>query len=165
MSALFFILIWVVAAALIFGAAFYKTRTKEAPGFRGNLSDGVRGLVGLAALFLVLGVPAIVLSQTGDRMPSAAGTYTLNASTSEKDGRMIFRQTCSSCHTLSAANARGVYGPNLDERLGGKTADPKSTEARVSTAITTGPGVMPNGLVDGADKELVSKYIAAVVGR
>jgi mono/diheme cytochrome c family protein len=165
MSALFFITIWIGAALLIFGTAFYVTRTKETPGFRGNLSGGVRGLVGLAVLFLVLGVPAIVLSQTSDRLPSAAGTYTLDASTAEQDGRMIFRQTCSSCHTLSAANARGVYGPNLDVRLGGKTADPKSTQARVTTAITTGPSVMPKGLVDGKDKELVSKYVASVVGR
>ena len=44
--------------------------------------------------------------------------------------RLIFRQTCSSCHTLSAANARGVYGPNLDVRLGGRTADPKATALR-----------------------------------
>lgn len=165
MSALFIILIWVIAALAIFLIAFYVTRSKEAPGFRGNLSGGVRGLVGLAALFLVMGVPAIVLSTTGDRMPSAAGTYTLNASTSEQDGRLIFRQTCSSCHTLSAANARGVYGPNLDVRLGGKTADPKATEARVNTAITVGPDVMPKGLLDGKDKALVSKYVASVVGR
>src|SRR3954453_4638317 len=105
MFALFFILIWVVGALVVFGIAFYRTRSKETPGFRGNLSGGVRGLVGLAALFLLLGVPALVLTQTSDRMPSAAGTYTLDASTTEQDGRMIFRQTCSSCHTLSAANA------------------------------------------------------------
>jgi mono/diheme cytochrome c family protein len=165
MSALTFILIWVLAAALVFGGAFYMTRSGEKPGFRGNMSGGVRALIGLAAAFLVIGVPLSVLSKAGDRLPSGAGTYTLDASHSEQQGRTIFRQTCSSCHALSAANARGVYGPNLDVRLGGETADPKTTYARVTTAITTGPSVMPAGLVAGRDKDLVAKYVASVVGR
>lgn len=165
MKALLVVLIWVGAALVVMGAAFFLTRPSDKPGFRGNLSGGVRGLIALAAAFVVVGIPAIVLTQTSDRMPSGAGTYTLAASPSERDGRLIFRQTCSSCHTLSAANARGVYGPNLDVRLGGKTADPKATAARVDTAITTGPSVMPKGLLDGRDKKLVSEYVASVVGR
>jgi mono/diheme cytochrome c family protein len=164
-NALFFVLLWVLGAIVVVGGAFYLTRSGETPGYRGNLSGGVRGLIALAAAFLVIGVPAIVLSNTGDRMPSSAGTYTLNASASEQEGRLIFRQTCSSCHTLSAANARGVYGPNLDVRLGGKTADPKSTATRVETAITVGPSVMPKALLDGNDKKLVAEYVASVVGR
>ncbi|MGH2906391.1 MAG: c-type cytochrome [Solirubrobacterales bacterium] len=166
MKALLFVLIWVGAALLVMGTAFFLTRsTGEKPGFRGNLSGGIRGLIALAALFIVVGIPAYVLTQTSDRLPSGAGTYTLAASPSERDGRLIFRQTCSSCHTLSAANARGVYGPNLDVRLGGKTADPKATAARVETAITAGPSVMPKGLLDGRDKKLVAEYVASVVGR
>jgi mono/diheme cytochrome c family protein len=165
MNAIFFLLIWIAAALIIFGTAFYVTRSGEKAPFRGDLSGGVRGLIGLAAAFLVIGVPAIVLTQTSDRLPSGAGTYTQTASKSEQDGRLIFRQTCSSCHTLSAANARGVYGPNLDVRLGGKTADPKATEARVVTAITVGPSVMPKGLLDGRDKAVVAKYVSTVVGR
>ena len=165
MTALTFILFWVFVALAVFSAAFFRGRNGQRLSARGNLPGGARFLVGLAAAFLVIGVPALVLTRTTDRMPSGAGTYTLTATHSDREGRLIFRQTCASCHTLSAANARGVYGPNLDARLGGVAADPKTTAARVDGAITAGPSVMPKGLLDGRDKKLVAQYVAAVVGR
>ena len=169
MNALLFVLVWVLAALAVLLVAMYLTRDKDAkPTYKGSLDGGAKIVVALAALFLVVGLPAAVLSKTSDRLPSGAGTYTLNASTSEQDGLTIFRSTCASCHSLSAANARGVYGPDLDVKLGTPGQDPKAVEARVQTAIklggTTGKQ-MPVGLLSGEDSKLVSQYVASVAGK
>lgn len=168
MNALLFILIWVALAALVFFGAFHVTRDKEAkPEYKGSLGGGKIAVV-LGALLLVVAIPAVVLTQSNDRLPSGAGTFTLKSSTSERDGRVIFRETCASCHTLSAANARGVYGPNLDDRFGTPGADPNANAAQIEVAIKTG-GVtgkqMPKALLDGPDAKLVAQYVAAVAGR
>lgn len=169
MNALLFVLVWVVAALAVLFVALYITRDKDAkPSYKGSMDGGAKLAVTLGALFLIVGLPAAVLSKTSDRVPSGAGTYTLNASKSEQDGLVIFRSTCASCHSLSAANARGVYGPDLDVKLGQPGADPKATAARVEGAIKTG-GVtgkqMPAELLSGVDSKLVAQYVAAVAGK
>ena len=129
--------------------------------------DKTVGAIVLAGAFLLIGLPAAVLSKASDRLPSGAGTYTVPSSEAMIEGRDIFRSTCASCHAL-AANARGVYGPDLDEVLGAPGADPKATATRVEGAIKTG-GVtgkqMPVGLLSGTDAKLVSDYIAEVAGK
>jgi hypothetical protein len=169
MHALSFIIVWVGAAVAVLLTTLYVTRDKDAkPSYKGPLEGGVKLAVIVSAVFLIIALPAIVLSKTSNRVPSGAGTYTLNASASERDGSIIFRSTCASCHTLSAANARGVYGPDLDTVLGTPGADPKATAARVEGAIKTG-GVtgkqMPVGLLSGEDSKLVAQYVAAVAGK
>jgi mono/diheme cytochrome c family protein len=169
MKALLITLIWVGVALVVFFGAFYASRDEDKKfTYKGKMPGGFKLVIALGAALLLIGIPAAVLSKTSDRMPSGSGTYTLNASTSEIDGRAIFRSTCASCHSLSAANARGVYGPDLDEVLGTPGADPKATAARVEGAIKTG-GVtgkqMPVGLLSGEDAKLVSEYVAAVAGK
>jgi cytochrome c553 len=170
MNALILVFVFVGLGLLVFFGAFHTSRSKEEtkPAYRGSLDGGAKIAVALGLILLVVGIPAAVLSKTSDRVPSGAGTYTLNASTSEIDGRSIFRSTCASCHSLSAANARGVYGPDLDVTLGTPGADPKATAARVEGAIKTG-GVtgkqMPVELLSGVDAKLVSEYVAAVAGK
>jgi cytochrome c1 len=169
MNALLFVLFWVFAALTVLLVAMYTTRDKDVtPTYKGKLDGGARIVVGLGAILLVVGIPAAVLSKTSDRVPSGAGTYTLNSSTTEQQGLTIFRSTCASCHSLSAANARGVYGPNLDVVLGSPGADPKATAARVEGAIKLG-GVtgkqMPVNLLAGEDRKVVAEYVAAVAGK
>ncbi|MGK2878655.1 MAG: hypothetical protein ACSLFF_08805 [Solirubrobacterales bacterium] len=169
MNALLFVLAWVLAALIVLIVAMYVTRDKDAkPSYKGSLGGGAKAVVALGALFLVIGLPAAVLSKTSNRVPSGAGTYTLNSTVTERDGLEIFRSTCASCHSLSAANARGIYGPNLDAVLGTPGADPKATAARVAGAIKLG-GVtgkqMPAELLSGEDSKLVSQYVAAVAGK
>jgi mono/diheme cytochrome c family protein len=169
MNALLFVLLWVVAALTVLFVAMYTTRDKDAkPVYKGNLDGGAKIVVALGALFLVIGLPALVLTESSDRVPSGAGTFTLNSSKTEREGAVIFRETCASCHSLSAANARGVYGPDLDVVLGTPGADPKATAARVEGAIKTG-GVtgkqMPVALLSGEDSKLVAEYVAAVAGK
>jgi mono/diheme cytochrome c family protein len=110
---------------------------------------------------LGLAVPALVIAA---REPAEGGTAPLKheeASSELENGKELFRQTCSSCHSLAAANARGVTGPDLDE-VG------EMTEDRVKTAIEvggTGQKRMPAGLLEGGDAEAVAKYLAAVAGK
>lgn len=110
---------------------------------------------------LGLAVPALVIA---DREPAQGGTGLLKderASDELEDGKELFRQTCASCHTLAAANARGVTGPNLDEAG-------EMTEERVLAAIRvggTGQNRMPAGLLEGEDAEAVAKYLATVAGK
>ena len=110
---------------------------------------------------LGLAVPALVIA---DREPSEGGTPPLEhekASSELEDGKELFRQTCASCHTLAAANALGVTGPDLDE-IG------EMTEDRVLGAIRvggTGQKRMPARLLEGEDAEAVAKYLTAVAGK
>ena len=109
---------------------------------------------------LGLAVPALVIAA---REPAEGGTPPLQDQTASSDleeGKELFRQTCASCHTLAAANARGVTGPDLDE-IG------EMTEERVLTAIRvggTGQKRMPAALLEGEDAETVARYVAAVAG-
>lgn len=110
---------------------------------------------------LGLAVPALVIAASD---PSEGGTPPLQhekASSEIEDGKELFRQTCTTCHTLAAANAHGVTGPNLDD-IG------EMTEERVLQAIKiggTGQKRMPAGLLEGSDAEAVAAYVTAVAGQ
>ena len=79
----------------------------------------------------------------------------------EARGKLLFRQTCASCHTLAAVNARGVTGPNLDQ-IG------QVTKQRVLNAIRiggTGDKRMPSGLLSGKNADAVATYVSKVAGQ
>ncbi|MBK5230206.1 MAG: cytochrome c [Thermoleophilia bacterium] len=167
MQTLLFILAWIAVAVVVAAAAFYSTRNRGRGATAkplGRVSSGLRMLLGAVVLAAIVGMPIVVFTSASDRVPSGAGTYTLNSSKSLRDGRMIFRQTCSSCHTLSAAGARGVYGFNLDT-VG---LNVEGSASRVEAAIKNGGATglqMPKNLLEGKDAKLVSAYVAAVAGK
>ena len=68
-----------------------------------------------------------------------------------------FANTCGGCHTLKAAGTEGQVGPNLDEL--------KPDAARVKHAIDTGPSVMPDHLLQGAQEDAVATFVADNAGR
>jgi cytochrome c6 len=72
-------------------------------------------------------------------------------------GGQLFADRCGRCHTLSAAGTSGHVGPNLDTL--------RPSVATVLTAIENGPGVMPAGLVTGADAQAVARTVAEHAGR
>ena len=117
----------------------------------------------MLVLYVVLGlaVPAIVIAASGE---SEGGTPPLQheeASSELEEGKELFRQTCAACHTLAAANARGVTGPDLDG-IG------EMTEERVLQAIEvggTGQKRMPAKLLEGENAEAVAKYVSTVAGQ
>lgn len=165
MKVLLFTSGWVVFACAVFFAAFHQTRrAPQERGVIGPLPRGLKLMIGLLTLAALVAVPVFVASAASDRVPSGAGTYTLDSTADQREGRTIFRETCASCHTLSAAGARGVYGPNLDT-IG---LAPKGGAERVKNAIEKGGASgmqMPKQLLEGENATLVSEYIAAVAGK
>ena len=128
------------------------------------LSRGGRGFrIFLVLLYVGLGlaVPAIVIAGREAAVGSQGALATEELSQDLQNGKEIFLDTCASCHTLNAANARGVTGPSLDSLA-------PLDEERVMNAIEiggTGDNRMPAGLVSGSDAEDVAAYVARVAGR
>jgi mono/diheme cytochrome c family protein len=142
------------------------------------LTRGRRGFrIAIPIVYIALGiaVPALVLANK----PAAKGEQgPLASADGSKDfdaGKKLFRENCWSCHTLKAAGARGVTGPDLDQ-LGGVDVQ------RVVGAIQiggNGDGRMPANLVSGAcpkapchapgkkltDAEKVALYVSQVAGK
>jgi mono/diheme cytochrome c family protein len=142
------------------------------------LTKGRRGFrIAIPLLYIGLGiaVPALVLA---DRQAAQGSSGTLaekEGSHDFEEGKTLFRENCWSCHTLKAAGAQGVTGPNLDN-LGAMSV------SRVVTAIRiggTGDGRMPANLVPGAcektpchapgkdltEAEQVAVYVSQVAGK
>ena len=118
--------------------------------------------IAIPILYIALGiaVPALVLAD-GDAGKGGSGSLsTQDASDKFVDGRDFFRQACWSCHTLKAAGANGVTGPNLDDLA-------PLSEQTVRHAIEvggTGDGRMPADLFDGKDADAVAYYVSQVAG-
>ena len=119
--------------------------------------------IAIPIIYIGLGiaVPAVVIANAGQ---GRGGTPQLSGKSDTGDighGKTIFRQTCASCHSLAAVNARGVTGPNLDN-IG------QVTPQRVMNAIRiggTGQGRMPQNLLQGKDAQDVAKFVSSVAGR
>lgn len=118
--------------------------------------------VTIVAIYVGFGlvVPSLVLANKEEEAGGVGALRTEHMTASEERGKAIFRQTCASCHSLAAVNARGVTGPSLDE-IG------EVTPERIVNAIKnggTGQGLMPAGLLDGQEAQDVANYVAKVAG-
>ena len=156
----------VVIAFLVVGAGVAFVAFSGGPSqAREAYLTGGRGFfkVALPLIYLGIGiaVPAIVIAN-GDAGEGGSGRLASNSLNEErKKGKELFIQTCSTCHSLAAVNARGVTGPNLDE-IG------EVTRQRILAAIRvggTGQNRMPAGLLSGKNARAVAAYVAAVAGR
>jgi mono/diheme cytochrome c family protein len=161
------------AAVAFIAVSGGPSRAREA-----YLTRGRRGFrIAIPIIYLALGVavPALVLANRPAAEGSSGTLAAAHGSKTFNDGKMLFRENCWSCHTLKAAGAQGVTGPNLDQ-LG--VVSPQ----RVINAIRiggTGDGRMPANLVPGAcakppchpaggsptDAEKVAAYVSQVAGR
>jgi mono/diheme cytochrome c family protein len=142
------------------------------------LTGGRRGFkIAITIIYIALGigVPALVLANRHEAKGSSGTLAAKQGDKSFEEGKQLFRENCWSCHTLKAAGAQGVTGPNLDE-IG--TVSPQ----RVLNAIRiggTGDGRMPPNIVSGAcakppchkpgdeptEAEKVAAYVSQVAGR
>ncbi len=162
MEAGIFILFWVFIgfATLAFALSRSSDAGAEAKA-RPSSSRLTRFAIVAVAVGALVVLPIAVVSAAGDRVTGGAGTYSEQSSTSLREGRLIFRQTCASCHALEAAGAHGAFGVNLDT-LGAVD------KTRVTNAIkkggASGANLMPTNLVQGDQAELVAAYVAAVAG-
>jgi mono/diheme cytochrome c family protein len=128
------------------------------------LTRGRRGFkIAIPIIYVGLGiaVPALVLAG-GNQAKGESGSLASQEGNPEfNKGKALFRQSCWSCHTLKAAGAQGVTGPNLDD-IG------PVTRTRVLTAIRiggTGDGRMPAGILTEKDAQAVAFYVSQVAGR
>lgn len=115
-------------------------------------------LIGATIVAFGIAIPAVVMAFNSDSK-SAKGGVELTAG--EKNGQEVFAQLCSTCHALSASNAVGRVGPNLDILRPAK----ELTLNAIQLGRANGRGQMPAALVDGEDAEDVADYISAVAGR
>jgi len=113
---------------------------------RGRIRAGRGTLVVVAAAALVAGCGGG--DDGGGSEPAGGGQAA--------GGEELFVERCGSCHTLSAAGTDGSVGPNLD--------DLRPDAARVQEAIRTAPGVMPDGLAEGAEAQAIADYVAGAAG-
>ena len=119
--------------------------------------------IALPLIYLGIGiaVPALVIANGNSKEGGTGSLANVNPTKVQAKGKQLFRQTCASCHSLAAVNARGVTGPNLDQ-IG------QVTEQRVLSAVRiggTGDKRMPAGLLTGANAKAVAAFVASVAGR
>jgi cytochrome c553 len=155
----------IIIAFLILGAGVVFVAYSGGPGrARESYLTGGRRFFRIALPLIYLGIgiaiPAVVIANKSAGEGGVSGLADKHPSKTLERGKAIFRQTCASCHSLAAVNARGVTGPNLDQ-IG------QVTKQRVLNAIRiggTGDGRMPAGLLSGSNAEAVAEYVAAVAG-
>ena len=145
---------------------------------------GAALVIGAVIVGFGLGIPAIVIDDNREESGGGGGGGTAaegggEASGGEEaaagsegsaagqagggaaaEGKLIFTQTCGTCHVLSDAGTSGQVGPSLDTL--------KPNKARVEAAIEnggSGSGAMPAGLLAGKEAEAVAEYVSSVAGK
>jgi mono/diheme cytochrome c family protein len=104
--------------------------------------------------------PAEVITQT-TAPPAETGGATTQGDV-PVDGREVFLQNCSGCHTLADAGTTGKVGPNLDEA--------KPTYEHALTMVRDGGGgglgVMPRfeGTLTPEQIDAVARYVSDAAG-
>jgi mono/diheme cytochrome c family protein len=155
-----------VIAFLVVGAGVFFVAFSGGPGRarEAYLTGGSRFFrIVLPLIYLGIGiaVPAVVIANGQGGEGGTGDLANVKPTKTEAKGKQLFRQTCATCHTLAAVNARGVTGPDLDG-IG------EVTKQRVLNAIRIG-GIgdkrMPAGLLTGANAEAVADYVSKVAGR
>jgi mono/diheme cytochrome c family protein len=162
MSALVFILIWVVL-----GLGLVLIAMSGGPGgalarLQSQTRTGRKVATGaflLALVVLGVGVPAAVIAAVHSR-DDVPGANVGNLTASEKHGQELFGMRCAMCHTLKAANAVAQVGPNFDE-----LRPPKSLVLdAINKGRSQGNGQMASGLYTGKDAEDVACFVSKAVG-
>jgi len=155
------VIVWVVLGAGVVLVAMSATRKPHSEDERGSRAGRLAFSGGLT-LLVVLGaiaIPAVVMIDNAGSNAEAKGGVDLTKG--EVRGRELFTQNCAVCHVLSASNAVGRVGPNLDV-----LRPPKELVLdAIKNGRARGIGQMPSNLVSGEDAEDVADYVAAVAGR
>ena len=174
LAVLLFAAFWVV---LGFGVFFIGIRggpkaALETPGARGSYRARRAGGWVMAVTYVVFGIVLPIVFLVGNHNNANGQVGGIRLTASEKRGREIFGERCALCHTLSAANATGKVGPNLDLI--------QPTESLVLHTITygclqnpppgsqeacLGEGTMPADVVQGLDATNVAKFVSKVAGK
>ena len=119
--------------------------------------------IAIPVIYVALGiaVPALVIADREEAKGASGPLRSTTGNSHFNRGKLLFRETCWSCHTLKAAGAQGVTGPNLDT-IGAITTTRALNAIRIGG---TGLGRMPPGLLSGKDAADVAYYVSQVAGR
>ena len=135
---------------------------------------GSNTLVGVIFVIVTLGLgialPLVILHGNHANASDQVGGVKLTADA--KSGRSLFGEHCAVCHTMTAANAIGKVGPNLDTLKPPKSLVlrtiangclPNATGNNANEACL-GQGVMPSQVVTGRDAQDVASFVAEAAG-
>lgn len=161
MNVVLFLVPWLLIGIGVLYVAFTggPSRARETYLTRG--SGFFRVVLPLIYVGVGVAVPLLVIGGQKEGTASVGHLTHEKPSKALEEGKVLFRETCASCHNLDAVNARGVTGPDLDE-IG------QVNEKRVLSAIQrggTGQGRMPAGLLTGADASDVAAFVAKTAGK
>lgn len=115
-----------------------------------------------AVVAVALGIVALAIAGTGSE---SAAPVTVEPH--DEDGKELFAANCGACHTLAAAGADGVIGPNLDTWLAsGGTTTYEGSYGRAIQAVECGygGGRMPAGILRGENAKEVAAFVGAYAG-
>jgi mono/diheme cytochrome c family protein len=113
----------------------------------------------------------LVLAVAGSAFAASCGEEGIQLAKSDPDyeGAQIFQQSCSGCHTLSAAGTQGsATNPNDREYKDGPNFDTRCEEAdQVLYAIQNGgfsSQPMPQDILVGEEAQKVADFVAEYSG-
>jgi mono/diheme cytochrome c family protein len=135
-------------------------------GSRGPLLDpqkrgGRRAVTAMLVLAVVLFAVTVPITVALDNSDNDAKAGALDLSGHEREGRQLFNENCTQCHTLQASNSVQLVGPDLDE-----LRPPKELILdAIEKGRARGQGQMPALLVTGPEADAVAAYVAKVAGR
>ncbi len=163
MAVLVFVLFWVLVAIGLVVVGIRSGRGGAPP--KVNTARGGRAYwyVAFAIVLLGFGAGVPIASSFGrdDDSRSVPGADINHLTNAQEHGRELFHQFCSVCHSLKAANAVALVGPNLDNL--------RPTKGLVLDAIKNGRargnGAMARELVTGEDAQDVANFVSVAVGQ
>jgi mono/diheme cytochrome c family protein len=167
-----FIAIGLTVLFLAFGGGPKGAREQLHTQTRGG-SRAVSIIVGVVALLIGVGVPALVMA-ANNHSESKKAPGGVKLTNNERRGRTLFAKNCNTCHTLKASRGAGKVGPNLDALISGiNGASPAETQKNRITFIedaiakgrARGSGQMPAELLEGRDAQNVAAFVAKAAGR
>jgi cytochrome c6 len=133
---------------VIRGQIAYPEEPMPANLYEGQDADDLAAYIAKCSAVPSCGVTA---SNAGAPKPSGGG--------GAADGKQVFADNCSSCHTLKDAGATGTVGPNLDQA--------KPPKSLVVDRVTNGKSVMPSfkGTLSPQQIQAVADYVSSVAGK
>lgn len=133
---------------VIRGQIAYPEAPMPANLYEGKNADDLAAYIAKCAAVASCGVTA---SKSEPAKPSGGGGAV--------DGKQVFSDNCSSCHTLKDAGATATVGPNLDEL--------KPSKATVKRQVENGGAAMPafKDQLTPEQIDAVAAYVAGAAGK
>jgi mono/diheme cytochrome c family protein len=169
-----FIAFWVIVGLSVFWVAVSGS-SRRAPERARRASPGARrlGIFLFFVIYIGFGIAIPLAFLAGNRANASEQIGGIKLTEAEKHGRELFGAHCGVCHTLSAANANGKVGPNLDQlkppaSLVLRTINNGCLQKPPSTSDPQnclGQGTMPAQIIQGKDAEEVAQFVGKVAGK